>query len=292
LPLANEWTYEPALCRRKDDSVFVQLGENLSRSLPGRPALQPAGEGKPMFLFPKPLEEGTVISRPNRFVMIVKTRGKLLRCHCPTTGRLGDAKISSLPCLFSRSTGTGKTQGTVQAISFDKAPSKRKSWIGINQNAANRYVEFFLEKGLLDRMATGTVRREVKLGKSRIDFLVGDTYVEVKTPLVLLPTGSVEKAAHSRFNSFDRLIRHMEELSAALRDGKKAVIAMCYLYDAPPFKPAPRDRYNARILDAAQRAAESGVHRWQVNLAVDPEGVRLIRYGENDIGRPGLAIGS
>jgi sugar fermentation stimulation protein A len=239
--------------------------------------MQEADE-KAMFRFPETLERGIVISRPNRFIMMVKARGKTLRCHCPTTGRLGDAKIASLPCLFSRSTGTGKTQGTVQAISFATKPI---SWIGINQNAANRYVEFFLEKGLLSRMASGEVQREVKLGKSRIDFLVGDTYVEVKTPLMRLPTGSVEKVTHSRFDSFDRTIRHMEELSEALKDGKKAVIAMCYLYDAPPFRPPPRDRYNARILDAAQKAEKSGVHRWQVNLAIDPDGVRLIGYQES-----------
>lgn len=249
--------------------------------------MEPAGVELKMFRFPKPLEEGLVISRPNRFIMMVRADGKTIKCHCPTTGRLGDAKVSLLPCLFSRyAPGTGKTQGTVQAISFAAATTRRRSWVGINQNAANRYVEFFLERGLLSRMASGAVRREVKLGISRIDFLVGDTYVEVKTPLIMLPTGTVEKAAHSRFNSFDRLIKHMTELSAALKDGKKAVIAMCYLYDARPFNPPPRDRYNARILDASRRATESGVRRWQVNLGIGKEGVRLISYNQNDIEPP------
>lgn len=175
-----------------------------------------------MFRFPGPLEEGIVISRPNRFIMMVKADGKTIRCHCPTTGRLGDAKISSLPCLFSRTSGSmGKTQGTVQAISFDPAATEERSWIGINQNAANRYVEFFLERGLLSRMASGSVRREVKLGNSRIDFLVGDTYVEVKTPLTTLPTGSVEKVGHSRFNSFDRLIKHMTECPRRSEAGRR-----------------------------------------------------------------------
>jgi sugar fermentation stimulation protein A len=244
-----------------------------------------------MFPFPAPLEEGIVISRPNRFIMTVSADGETVKCHCPTTGRLGDARIPSLPCLFSRSTpGTGKTQGTVQAISFGLAATKRRSWVGINQNAANRYVEFFLEKGMLSDMASGAVRREVKLGNSRIDFLVGDTYVEVKTPLIVLPTGSVEKTTHSRFNSFDRLIKHMTELSAALKDGKKAVIAMCYLYDAPPFKPPQRDRYNGRILDASRRATESGVRRWQVNLGIGKDGVRLISYNQNDIEPPAVPV--
>jgi sugar fermentation stimulation protein A len=249
--------------------------------------LETGDEERDVFRFPRPLEEGIVVSRPNRFIMMVKTDGKTIKCHCPTTGRLGDAKISSLPCLFSRSTsGAGKTQGTVQAISFDRTATKQKSWIGINQNAANRYIEFFLEKGLLSKMASGSLRREVRLGNSRIDFLVGDTYVEVKTPLITLPTGSVEKVTHSRFNSFDRLIKHMTELSAALQGGKKAVIAMCYLYDAAPFKPPPRDRYNGKILDASRRATESGVRRWQINLAVGTDGVRLISYNQNELEPP------
>lgn len=210
--------------------------------------MESAAEERDVFRFPRPLEEGIVTSRPNRFIMLVKAGRKTIRCHCPTTGRLGDARISSLPCLFSRSTGgTGKTQGTVQAISFDRTATAQRHWVGINQNAANRYIEFFLERGLLSRMASGSIRREVKVGNSRIDFLVGETYVEVKSPLIMLPTGTVEKADHSRFNSFDRLIRHMTELSAALQGGKKAVIAMCYLYNAAPFKPPPRDRYNGRI---------------------------------------------
>src|ERR1700722_492588 len=238
--------------------------ENLSGGQSHALALEPASEE--MFRFPSPLEEGTVISRPNRFIMMVKAGGKTIKCHCPTTGRLGDAKISSLPCLFSRSApGARKTQGTVQAISFDSAATERRSWIGINQNAANRYIEFFLEKGLLSRMASGSIRREAKLGRSRIDFLVGDTYVAGKTPL---------------------LIRHMTELSAALGEGKKAVIAMCFLYDAAPFRPPPRDRYNARILDAARSAAESGVRRWQVNLRVEADGVRLVSYDQNDVEPP------
>ncbi|MDA4113382.1 MAG: hypothetical protein OK474_04980, partial [Thaumarchaeota archaeon] len=76
------------------------------------------------------------------------------------------------------------------------------------------------------------------------------------------------------------------ELSAALEEGKKAVIIMCFLYDAAPFKPPLRDRYNARILDTARSAAERGVRRWQVNLRVEEDGVRLISYNQNDVEPP------
>jgi sugar fermentation stimulation protein A len=209
--------------------------------------------------------------------MIVRAGSKTLRCHCPTTGRLGDLELEGLPCLFSSSSSsTRKTAHTVEAISVSRSGD---SWVGINQTASNRYLEFFLSKGVLSKMAKGPLKREVPLGKSRIDFLVGDAYVEVKTPLITLPAGKgVRTVKRSRFDSFERLIRHMGELRRSLIAGKRAVIALCYFYDAKPFRPPPRDKTNSKILDAARSSQNAGVERWQVNLRIDREGVSLIRY--------------
>lgn len=230
-----------------------------------------------VYRFSKPLRRGTIISRPNRFIMLVRAGGKTLRCHCPTTGRLGDLELAGLPCLFSSSSSsTRKTAYTVEAISASRSAD---SWVGINQTASNRYLEFFLSKGALSKMANGPLKREVRLGRSRIDFLVGNAYVEVKTPLITLPAGrGVRTVKRSRFDSFERLIRHMGELKGSLAAGKRAVIALCYFYDAKPFKPPPRDKTNSRILDAARAAQDAGVERWQVNLRIDKDGVSLIRY--------------
>ena len=231
---------------------------------------------RPAYRFPSPLLRGTILSRPNRFVMLVKSRGKVLRCHCPTTGRLGDLEPAGLPCLYSKASNRQrKTAYTVEAIST----SGGRDWIGINQTAANRYFEFFLRRGSLFHLASGRVRREVVLGSSRIDFLVGDAYVEVKTPLITLPAGDVAvRKRSSRFDSFDTLIRHMDDLRRSLADGRRAKIVLCYLYDAEPFSPPPPNDSNSRILAAARSAEDAGVERWQVNLRVTKEGVSLIRY--------------
>ena len=231
----------------------------------------------PAYRFPRPLREGRVVSRPNRFIMIVRTGSGTIRCHCPTTGRLGDLKLSGLPCLYSSSEARSrKTAHTVEAISTSKSGGE---WIGINQNASNRYFEFFLRNGSLGKLAKGEVRREVKLGKSRIDFLVGNTYIEVKTPLIMLPAPEeAPRVGRSRFDSFERLIRHMGELKESLSTGNRAKIVLCFLYDAKPFKPPPPDRTNAKILEAAQSAEDAGVERWQVNLRIDRLGVTLIKY--------------
>jgi len=236
------------------------------------------------FTFPEPMKEGVVVSRPNRFIMMVRANGRRIRCHCPTTGRLGDLSLSGLRCLYSDAHTNGrKTAHTVEAISVGRL-GRMGSWVGINQTAVNRYVEFFIKSGQLSNMARGVLKREVRLGGSRIDFLVGSTYVEVKTPLITLPaTSAVERVSHSRFDSFDRLIRHMTELRRSRSLGRRAVMAMCYLYDAKPFRPPALDRTNSRVLDTARLAEESGVETWQVNMKVDRKGVRVIRYFRNEI---------
>ena len=209
--------------------------------------------------------------------MLVAAEGKTLRCHCPTTGRIGDLKLAGLPCMYSTSSkASRKTAYTVEAISTSLTED---SWVGINQTAANRYFEFFLRNGMLSRIAEGPVQREVKLGNSRIDFQVGNAYIEVKTPLITLPASTrVERVTRSRFDSFDRLIKHMGELKSSLSQGKRAKIVLCYLYDAKPFKTPTANRTNSRILTAARAAEEAGVERWQVNLKVTRDCVSLTRY--------------
>ncbi len=215
--------------------------------------------------------------------MLVRSGGRVLRCHCPTTGRLGELDLRGIPCLLSRAKTKGrKTNFTVEAIAVVHASKSVRTWVGINQNAANRYIEHFLKSGQLRRIATGEVKREVKLGVSRIDFMVGRTFLEVKTPLISLPAPKGTRTVRrSRFNSFDRLIKHMSELSRSFKERRRAVMVMCYLYDAKRFKPPMPDKFNSRILDVARKAERSGVETWQVNLNVDENGVSLIRYFRN-----------
>ena len=224
--------------------------------------------------FDKELAEGVIISRPNRFIMMVDIGGKVEKCHCPSTGRIGDIEFDHVPGLLSEHDYNGrKTRYTVEAISVDD----KKSWIGINQNRANDYVAFFLEKGMLPKLVKkGKIEREKKIGDSRIDFVVGNTYIEVKTPLISLPSGSapIKRRRHGSFSSFDRLIKHFNALSS--RDN--GIILLCYMYDAEPFKAPPPDRSNRRIMQAARSASRRGVERWQINLRIDKKGVRLIRY--------------
>jgi sugar fermentation stimulation protein A len=233
------------------------------------------------YCFKKPLTEGLIKSRPNRFIMFVEKGPSLSRCHCPSTGRIGDINFVNVPCLLSEAESDSRsTKCTVEAISLDPATEATKSWIGINQNMANRYLEHFILSGQLAEMlgSVRDLRREVKLRRSRIDFMVGNTYIEVKTPLIQMPhSENIRYREYGRMASFERLIKHFEALSGSIIGGKRAILLLCYLYDAEPFSPPPMDKHNEAIEKVASDAERKGVENWQVNLRIDPYGVSLVR---------------
>jgi sugar fermentation stimulation protein A len=237
--------------------------------------------------FEEKLMEGLIKSRPNRFVMIVERNGTSHRAHCPSTGRIGDIDFIDIPCLLSKSNDDNRsTEYTVEAISLDAVKKRKKTWIGINQSKINRYIEFFIKNDCFSEIIKNGdgVKREVKLGNSRIDFRVGKTYIEVKMPLIDLPSNrNTPRRTHSKFNSFDRLIKHFADLSHHIDAHSKAILLLCYMYDAKPFVPPPLTRDNREILRAARRSYRRGVEHWQVNLRITEKGVGLRKYFKLDL---------
>ncbi len=224
------------------------------------------------YLFEGKLIPGLIKSRPNRFIMFVKINGKLEKCHCPSTGRIGNMEFKNIPCLLSKSENPKrKTNYTVEAIS-----PLPKLWVGINQTKANGYLEFFLKNNLLPEMIkVKKLKREVKLNNSRIDFLINDNcFLEVKTPLMLLPFGS--KKNNAKFNSFERLGRHFYDTSSQIKKGQRAIMLLCYLYNAEKFKvPENPDK---RITNIVKKSISRGLENWQINLKIDEKGISLINY--------------
>jgi sugar fermentation stimulation protein A len=258
-------------------SDIVVMGRLLSNLTP----VHPMGSE---YKFESPLKEGLIKSRPNRFIMIVEGDASVMRCHCPSTGRIGDIVFKDIPCLLSEpepKSHDRKTECTVEAISVDPIGRREKTWVGINQTMANRYLEHFIITGQMEEMlgSVGKVKREVKLGSSRIDFAVGDILLEVKSPLTEIPfSASVAHRELPAMTSFDRLIKHFGELSASIEKRGRAILLLCYQYDAEAFKPPPMDKANERIEKAAMKAEKNGLETWQANLKIDRFGVSLLKY--------------
>lgn len=165
------------------------------------------------YIFDQKLIPGLIRSRPNRFIMLVEVKGKVEKCHCPSTGRIDNLEFKDIPCLLSRSNDPSrKTNYTVEAI----VPEK-DFVVGINQNKANSYVNLFLSNNLLeDIIDVKEIKREVPLNKSKIDFLINNNcFLEVKTPLRYLPFGNKKEIGN--FDSFERLGRHFEDISNQIK---------------------------------------------------------------------------
>ena len=234
------------------------------------------------YIFGEALVEGLIISRPNRFIMNVLVDGEARRCHCPTTGRIGDVVFKNVPCLVEKSNDPKRsTYGTVEAFSLDPPGNPEKSWIGIDQGRANDFVSFFIGSGQLDRMVgpVRSVRREIKVGDSRIDFLINEELLlEVKTPLhMLMVKGYPEHSSTEGFTSFERTMRHFTEISEHITEGKRGIVLLCHIFDAPRFQVPPASGKMAGEMKAAvRRATAKGVENWQLNLILDRTGVGLL----------------
>jgi sugar fermentation stimulation protein A len=197
--------------------------------------------------------------------------------------------VSGRPCLLSASTDhKRKTPYTVEAVLLARPEDRAKSWIGINQNAANRYVEHYLRNGSFANMVGDAteVRREVFLGVSKLDFLVGSTYLEVKTPLQHLQVDVPEwvktkKAAP--FSSTGRMSKHFEELGRSLAEHERAILLVCFVYDNPGFKIVEHSTNYDQVKELVDRNVARGVETWQANFEITPLGVELKKYFPIDI---------
>ncbi len=238
----------------------------------------------PPFRFPEPLREGVILARPNRFIMDVDFGdGIPVRCHCPAVSRIGGLDLAGRPCLVSDSHNPKRKMPlTVEAFSLQQPHDAAKQWIGINQNASNRYVEHFLREGALEAVTgpVDEVRREVPLGASRLDFLVnGNLFLEVKTPLVQMQTAVppyVPRLPEAPFSSTERSLRHLRELAASLARNERAVVLYCLYYENDGFRFYHGTTYD-EVLATVDACRDAGMELWQADFRITPADVSLMR---------------
>lgn len=227
-------------------------------------------------VFPKKLTQARIVARPNRFIIIAELNGEQVRCHCPTTGRIGNLNLNGLPCLLSGPHATEKrsTAYTVEAFAVTEPEAEDFQWIGINQTAMNGYVAQALDAGLLSNAfpVLTTVERERKLGNSRIDFLLNkNTWVEVKMPLthielalpkekMLKPSGSVGTA---------RMEKQLNDLMPALARGENAFIIAAFAYEVASTT-RPKATQAKSKFPALTKALAAGLQHWQLSFSFHP----------------------
>ena len=231
--------------------------------------------------FDKPLIEGVIKSRPNRFLMEVELAGKIILCHCPVTGRIGDLVFSDIPCLISsEDKDSRRTKFTVEAISLNKIKRKRKDWIAINQRTVNDYVNFFIKNKFFPKMKLGNeIKREVALNSSRIDFCIDEAYLEIKMSLLEIKGEKHHgKLIHEKFNSFQRWQKQINDLSIVTRENNRALLCLVKTHNRSSFSLSDIDGKNSELKLLTKMINDSNIECWQINLQIGKKGISLINY--------------
>lgn len=240
--------------------------------------------------FDKPLLHATIKSRINRFIFIVDYNGLEVEAHCPSGGTIAGIPrklMTQLPCLLSDhgDNTNRRTRYTVEAISLDNG----HTYMGINQTASNHYVHQFLQNEDVQSVLNinGPVTREKKLGNSRIDFKVDNTYIEVKT-MVAEYYGKASKQLKALMKpqepSVERMQKHIQELTHEVDAHKsKAIVLTVFQYDAPKFEPPVDNPKYAEFVNDLRAAKASGVRQVRMNLRITDKHVELLSITENEV---------
>ena len=211
--------------------------------------------------YPGALSEARLIRRYKRFLADVRTPdGGVLTIHCPNTGSMLNCREPDSRVWYTTSADARrKYPQTLQIVE-----AERRHLVGINTGMANPLVAEAIESGLVEPLAGfSTLRREVayESGGGRADFLVGlpgpdcaECYVEVKNVSLADAdgTGLFPDAVTERGQ------RHLRELMAVRRAGKRAMVIFCIAHDGVECV-RPADAIDPRFGELLREAAREGV---------------------------------
>ena len=230
-----------------------------------------------IYKFKEPLIRATLLKRNTQFTATVSLNGKEMTVHVPNTGRIGDVNIKNIPCLLSyHKDKKRKYKYDIEAVLL----SDDDNWVGINQILSNKIVEFFLENNKLSEMIDSSepIQREVKLGKSKLDFKVGNVYIEVKTPLIIVNVKygkNIKTKKKSSSSSTERFAKHMKELAQSLKKEERAILLIVNQYRVTENKPYKNDLHFKKMKKVIIDSINSGVEIWNLELNFTPEGVSI-----------------
>jgi sugar fermentation stimulation protein A len=219
---------------------------------------------------PGPLSTGVFLRRYKRFFADVRLdTGEEVTAHCANTGSMRACTAPLAPVRLSLSDNPRrKLPYSLEQIQVDGR------WIVVNTARPNAVVHEALAAGTVPELAGyGSVRREVRLGESRIDFLLeggaGRAWVEVK---------SVTLCEGERLSFPDavttRGTRHLEALMGALAPQTRAVLFLLVGTEGGTwFEPA--DDIDPAWGGAVRRARAAGVEVIARRCTIEPQNLTV-----------------
>lgn len=223
--------------------------------------------------FTDPLTPGHIIKRYKRFLADVKLDdGQIITAHTPNTGSMKSCWEPNDPVLMAHSDNAKRKYAhTLQMIQRDG------SWVGINTHFANNLVQEAIENKVIKELKSyKNFKREVKVGKSRIDFFLDqsskhpDCYLEVKNVTLREDDG----LAYFPDAVSERGTKHLNELIHLKKDGFRTIIFyLVQREDVKAFSPAQHidEKYAKTLKEAKKKGVEILVYQCHL----DPQEIRV-----------------
>ncbi len=134
----------------------------------------------------------------------------------------------------------------------------------------------------------GHLLREKTIANSRIDFIVENNYIEVKTPLTALSFNekyttnkNIERCTNSPYILKNRFMKHVHDLGEYSKSMGKSIFISVFMFDAgenPEYDREIDKKDIGEIRRLIQESMENGMEMWQVNLIIDEYCVKLKDY--------------
>ena len=197
------------------------------------------------------IREGRFESRPNRFIAYVNIDGRKEKVHVKNTGRCRELLTENAAVYLN------KSDNTQRSTAYDLVAVKKESRIiNMDSQAPNKAVEEWLRKGGMFSDAI-QIRPETKYRNSRFDFYVetpeDKVFIEVKGVTLEQDNAALFPDAPS-----DRAVKHVEELTEAVREGYKAYIVLVIQMENVEYF-TPNRETHPEFADALLKARQAGV---------------------------------
>ncbi len=209
--------------------------------------------------------EAVFISRENRFLGKVKIGDEEVRVHIHDPGRLQELLYEGNKVLLK------KAHGKNRKTSWDLIAAKYENmWVFVNSSYHRKIAEIILKNSLREY----SLRAEVKIGRSRIDFIAEGKEkiaIEVKgctlarDSIALFPDAPTERGA-----------RHLQELMEFIEQGNHAMLLiLVFREDSRCF--LPNTQTDEKFSSLFWKAVKMGVKVRPMLLKYDGRDISYLR---------------
>lgn len=226
-------------------------------------------QGEVIHRWPAPLIEGRLVRRYERFIAEVRVGRELVRAHCVNPGRMEGIVVPGARVWLSEAPGRA-LPFTWELLELDGR------LLGVNTTLPNKLVGEVLRRGLLSGLG-GEVRPEQRYGRGhRVDFIVGEEFVEVKNCHLVYPDG----VGYFPDSKSERATKHVEALARLVKKGTPATVLFTVQRDdARSVRPSAL--HDPAFASAMRRAVKAGLSTRAIALRPSLEGFAF--GGELDV---------